>query len=185
MAKLPDDLRREIWKRDGNRCQECGIVVAQKNGCKPQTHHRKPKSAGGNDDPENLITLCLPCHSTKDSPAHRNLLANATPGDYPSYIKWSMWEEATDLLVYAERLPALNFPAHQVLKRLDALHVTIESIKQLTLKAIRENPQIAANERDENTYETHEEIEGILRGVHISYWARQNQEVFDEEVRGG
>jgi hypothetical protein len=158
--------------------------VADKYGCKPQTHHRKPKSAGGTDDRENLITLCLPCHSTKDSPEHRSLFAVATPGDYPSYVKWGLWEEANELLVYAERLPALNFPAHQVLKRLNALRITIETIRQLTLKTIREDSQVAANEYDENKVETLEELKNILRGVQISYWARHNQEVFDDEVRG-
>src|SRR5438132_9405319 len=34
MAELSDELRRAVWLRDGYRCQECGVAVAQKNGCK-------------------------------------------------------------------------------------------------------------------------------------------------------
>jgi HNH endonuclease len=181
MSELPDELRREIWRRDGYRCQECGIIVAKKNGCKPQTHHRKPKSMGGSDDSGNLTTLCIPDHSTKGSQGHRRLLERATSDELPSYIKWSFWEEATELLVYAERLPALRFPAQNVLKTLDKLQGVINSIRQLTLTAIQENPQVAANDYDEGAYETPEEIEAILRGVQISYWARHNQELLDEE----
>jgi HNH endonuclease len=185
MSELPDELRREIRRRDGYRCQECGIVVGKRNGCKPQIHHRKRRSVGGSDDQENLITLCLPDHSTKGSQGHRRLLEKARLDELPSYIKWSLWEIATELLVYAERLPAQKFPACNALKRLDELQGAINSVRQLTLTAIRENPQVAAYDYDEGAYETPEEIEAILRGVQISYWARHNQELLDEEVRGG
>ena len=45
-----------ILKRDGYKCVGCG------NTRRLQVHHIIPVSAGGSDDPSNLITLCSDCH---------------------------------------------------------------------------------------------------------------------------
>ncbi len=37
-------------------CQECGLVPAT------DVHHVIPRSAGGTDEPGNLMSLCGPCH---------------------------------------------------------------------------------------------------------------------------
>jgi hypothetical protein len=67
--------------------------------------------------PENLITLCLLCHATKDSPGHLNILLNAQPHQTPSYVKGLLWEVSPNLLVFAESLQCREIPAAQVLVR--------------------------------------------------------------------
>jgi 5-methylcytosine-specific restriction endonuclease McrA len=58
--KSIDLTRKNIFKRDGMKCQYCG---------KRNTHltidHILPKSRGGKDDWENLITSCDACNNSK------------------------------------------------------------------------------------------------------------------------
>lgn len=54
-------LRRKILNRDRNRCQSC--KVHRSYGRKMTVHHIVARDDGGNDDPSNLITLCVPCHN--------------------------------------------------------------------------------------------------------------------------
>lgn len=56
-------LRREVLERDGWRCQSCGSRVTL------EIHHAKRRSAGGNDNSDNLITLCALCHRHWHNPA--------------------------------------------------------------------------------------------------------------------
>ena len=51
-------LCREVLRRDGWRCQNCG---SREN---PQIHHKEFRSRSGNDSELNLITLCAGCHSS-------------------------------------------------------------------------------------------------------------------------
>jgi hypothetical protein len=53
------ELRKTILKRDGYKCVECDFT---KN---LTVHHITPKNIGGEDDAENLVTLCLWCHEKK------------------------------------------------------------------------------------------------------------------------
>jgi len=57
--------REEIRMRDENRCAKCG------RGGSLHVHHRIRRSQGGQDTPENLITLCQECHRW----AHTNPMA--------------------------------------------------------------------------------------------------------------
>ena len=52
-----ESLRRQTLRRDGYACQRCGD-----GGRVLQAHHVVPRSAGGPDRLENLLTLCRPCH---------------------------------------------------------------------------------------------------------------------------
>jgi 5-methylcytosine-specific restriction endonuclease McrA len=52
-----DNLRQQILRRDGWRCQSCGTVSNL------EVHHREFRSHSGADTEENLITLCTACHS--------------------------------------------------------------------------------------------------------------------------
>src|SRR5438477_6746173 len=49
-------LRTEVLRRDGWRCQSCGSRTSL------QAHHIEKLSQGGEDADENLITLCTKCH---------------------------------------------------------------------------------------------------------------------------
>jgi hypothetical protein len=65
-----DNAREKALKRDDNECQFCGLTQEEhrenyENGL--ETHHIIPKSAGGGDWVENLITVCIPCHRTLES----------------------------------------------------------------------------------------------------------------------
>lgn len=64
--------RKRILKRDNFRCQSSTLLTKGKPCCYPDgfkrrsrelhVHHIIPRSEGGTDDDENLITLCHICH---------------------------------------------------------------------------------------------------------------------------
>lgn len=60
------DTRLEILERDGYSCKNCGAKVseleAQVDHIKPRRRFKRPENA---DKPENLWTLCYPCHEVK------------------------------------------------------------------------------------------------------------------------
>lgn len=58
-------IRSNILLRDHFRCQECNYYKHL------EVHHIIPKSKGGKDNPENLITLCQRCHAKKHGFASR------------------------------------------------------------------------------------------------------------------
>ena len=54
-----ESVREYVLQRDGYRCQEC-------HGTQDlHVHHVIPKSDGGPDTPDNLITLCSGCHASR------------------------------------------------------------------------------------------------------------------------
>jgi len=59
----PLKLRFEILERDGFRCQYCGRTPGQ--GATLQIDHISPKSKGGQDTIQNLITSCAECNLGK------------------------------------------------------------------------------------------------------------------------
>jgi 5-methylcytosine-specific restriction endonuclease McrA len=54
--ELYGQLRCEILRRDGRRCQSCGTRSSL------EVHHKKFQSHSGDDSEQNLITLCAVCH---------------------------------------------------------------------------------------------------------------------------
>jgi 5-methylcytosine-specific restriction endonuclease McrA len=80
-------IREEIIQRDGECCVQCGMTRAEHRsefgrditvdhidgrGCNSEV-------ADKNNDPKNLQTLCLPCHSRKD--ALRNQVRDTSRDD--------------------------------------------------------------------------------------------------------
>lgn len=59
-------ISQDIRARDGFKCRHCG---ANQN---LHVHHIVPRSKGGKNHPDNLITLCFDCHS-KVHPHMKNL----------------------------------------------------------------------------------------------------------------
>jgi 5-methylcytosine-specific restriction endonuclease McrA len=49
-------LREQVLRRDGWRCQFCGSITNL------EVHHQQFRSHSGPDDKNNLITLCNRCH---------------------------------------------------------------------------------------------------------------------------
>jgi len=63
--RIPDDVRREVLRRDQYRCQLCGWSHKEWNPSDPrhlELHHIKPHMKGGANTEENLKTLCTVCH---------------------------------------------------------------------------------------------------------------------------
>ena len=54
--ELYEQLRRQVLRRDGWRCQCCGGRLNL------EVHHKELRSQGGDDSEQNLITLCAACH---------------------------------------------------------------------------------------------------------------------------
>jgi ATP-dependent DNA helicase RecQ len=52
-----ENLRQQVLRRDGWRCQSCGAMVNL------EVHHKEFRSHSGVDSEENLITLCTTCHA--------------------------------------------------------------------------------------------------------------------------
>ena len=58
-ALTKETIRQAVLSRDNHRCIECGSSEEL------NVHHVLPEKFGGQYKPENLITLCRTCHSTK------------------------------------------------------------------------------------------------------------------------
>ena len=56
-----EQLRNQILKRDGWRCQCCGTMSNL------EVHHKESRSQSGDDSEPNLITLCAACHASVHS----------------------------------------------------------------------------------------------------------------------
>lgn len=54
--------RMEAIIRDNYECQECGALGGRRGDTRLHVHHETPVSDGGENDPENLVTLCPMCH---------------------------------------------------------------------------------------------------------------------------
>ena len=52
-----NSLRQQILRRDGWRCQSCGMMSNL------EVHHTEFRSQSGADSEDNLITLCTGCHA--------------------------------------------------------------------------------------------------------------------------
>ena len=71
-----DPYSLRILYRDNFTCQDCGEFLAFKNkyeiyvpiDAKLEVHHIKPVCEGGDDSPENLISLCHDCHMKRHHP---------------------------------------------------------------------------------------------------------------------
>jgi hypothetical protein len=60
---VPKRLRFRVMRRDGFRCQLCGLT--QKDGIRLEVDHKVPVAKGGKTVIENLWTLCHPCNNGK------------------------------------------------------------------------------------------------------------------------
>jgi len=55
--ELYEELRNQVLRRDGWRCQACGTMSNL------EVHHRQFRSHSGDDSEQNLITICAVCHA--------------------------------------------------------------------------------------------------------------------------
>jgi ATP-dependent DNA helicase RecQ len=54
------NIREAVLRRDNYKCMECGTPCRSSEA---DVHHLLPRSAGGPDEPSNLVTLCDGCHA--------------------------------------------------------------------------------------------------------------------------
>jgi hypothetical protein len=62
---IPDEVRREVLRRDGYKCKACGWSHDEWNPSDPrhlELHHVKHHAQGGENVEGNLKTLCTVCH---------------------------------------------------------------------------------------------------------------------------
>lgn len=62
-VSVPKRMRFRVMRRDGFRCQLCGL--GQQDGVKLEVDHKVPVAKGGKTDERNLWTLCHPCNNGK------------------------------------------------------------------------------------------------------------------------
>jgi len=63
-------VRRTVLERDDYACRFCGTTDEehrQEHDTGPHAHHVIPEANGGEDRPENLITVCGSCHRTLEA----------------------------------------------------------------------------------------------------------------------
>jgi hypothetical protein len=56
LGEVSNKVKKQIIERDGNKCLKCGI------GVNLEIHHITPLCLGGDNQKENLATLCFKCH---------------------------------------------------------------------------------------------------------------------------
>jgi len=69
-GQLTQTTRDEVLEAYGRECVFCEISEEEhknQHGRSLDIHHLVPDRAGGSDDPENLIPLCLSCHRTMEA----------------------------------------------------------------------------------------------------------------------
>jgi len=71
MSEVSWRTRKNILKRDNQECQGCARGISD---IQLHIHHKTPRSEGGSNEEENLITLCKDCHNIV-----HNIPANITP----------------------------------------------------------------------------------------------------------
>ncbi len=62
---IPDDIRREVLRRDGYKCRKCSWSHKEWNPSDPrhlELHHIEHHARGGDNTEGNLKTLCTVCH---------------------------------------------------------------------------------------------------------------------------
>lgn len=55
-------MKRKVYVRDGGCCRMCSRVV---DLCESELDHKVALQFGGSNEPDNLWTLCVECHSVK------------------------------------------------------------------------------------------------------------------------
>ncbi len=60
-------LRFELLERDGRACRDCGSSPESVPGTILQIHHLHQVKDGGDNDRDNLVTLCRACHAGRHS----------------------------------------------------------------------------------------------------------------------
>jgi len=183
MSRIRNSVKASVLKRDGYRCQECGIKVVERRGLEPHFHHKLPKSAGGKATEDNLITLCGPCHLTKLG--HTFRFKEVPAKDYPQYIRWIVREISIDLLAFAERLVDSEFPSATYLSDylgkakagLDSVAGLVDDCREAGIgNGALLFPWVPETQAAS-------EIEDVIKGLKIAWVSHYRQRSLDQLIR--
>ena len=83
-TSIPAAVKQAVWERDSGRCVLCGRPG------NPLCHYIS-RAQGGLGRPENIVTLCDPCHRRLDQSADRASLKEALANYLRS--KYPRWDE--------------------------------------------------------------------------------------------
>jgi 5-methylcytosine-specific restriction endonuclease McrA len=92
---IPKKVKEIVWERDGHRCIICGS-----NQAMPNSHFIR-RSQGGLGIEENIVTMCMRCHSMYDQyidrTAMENHVRNYLMSKYPDWdetkLIYKKWED--------------------------------------------------------------------------------------------
>jgi hypothetical protein len=65
--RMSPKMRRDVFLRDGFKCQECGASPGKDRLVWLEVDHVVPVAKGGTDEPSNLRTLCNHCNAGKST----------------------------------------------------------------------------------------------------------------------
>ncbi|WP_083975250.1 HNH endonuclease [Herbidospora daliensis] len=94
-------IRDAVLERDGHSCTNCGLSLVEGTIDSEIQHilklaYVRPRSEGGTDSLNNLITLCANCHAAYDRRSHDpldpeavwNLVQGLSPSDQTKLLAW-------------------------------------------------------------------------------------------------
>lgn len=167
---ITPQVRKQINERDKDRCQECGLKVGKETGLEKHIHHIVPKSDGGPDTLDNLITLCLICHATKIR-KHWQLVEKAGDEIYPQHVKWALWEIGLNLAYSGVRIHAKKFPKYEIAATLESAIDALEGLKLFVQDVTT----------DGNFLDT-PEIEEVCESIKIAHKGWDTQKTLDWQI---
>lgn len=87
---IPPWVKKSVWERDNHCCIICGSPMAM-----PNSHYIR-RSQGGLGIEENIVTMCMRCHSMYDQGIDRKAMEKFVRDYLKS--KYPEWDE--DKLIY-------------------------------------------------------------------------------------
>lgn len=117
-----DRRRKEVYKRDGYTCQNCGRRGEPHGTAKLHAHHIVPKSAGGTHKKSNLQTVCKECHQaihgSSVAPSARNQQGSSQDYDISLDIDRFPYA-ASELVEFGNKLEKVANQHEKATKALD------------------------------------------------------------------
>jgi len=123
--------RENVLERDGRECKFCGVSNEQHKAeydRELSAHHIIPKSDGGSDTEDNLVTVCSSCHKTIEEihgkAVHQILddIIVQNPSDKEE-ATWSRIEKLCGVISdYLEKHPTIKHE-HEIYPEKDIIHL--------------------------------------------------------------
>lgn len=89
--------RRAIYERDGGKCGYCGKTISFK---RHTIDHIQPRTRGGNNNNQNLITSCMACNQRK---------GNKTLSEYLQWLILEGYRTNRGVNYIRERVMSMRF----------------------------------------------------------------------------